>query len=59
MDAWSVVGYSTAEAIDLIGLQHDLCTSIEDQQQIFTQVSSVPFLFESLMSTLFGNSVNI
>jgi len=38
LDAWSVVGYSTAEAIDLIGLQHDLCTSIEDRQQIFTQV---------------------
>ena len=57
LDAWSVVGYSTAEAIDLIGLQHDLCTSVEDRQQIFTQVSSVPFLFESLMFTLFGISV--
>jgi len=38
LDAWSVVGYSTAEAIDLLGLQETLSTMKEEQQEIFTQV---------------------
>ena len=38
LDAWSVVGYSTAEAIDLLGLQEELCVMKEEQQEKFTQV---------------------
>ena len=41
MDAWSVVGYSTAEAIDLLGLQEELSIMKEEQQEKFTQVPSV------------------
>ena len=41
MDAWSVVGYSTAEAIDLLGLQEELCIMKEEKQEMFTQVPSV------------------
>ena len=39
LDAWSVVGYSTAEAIDLLGLQEELCIMKEEKQEMFTQVS--------------------
>ena len=45
LDAWSVVGYSTAEAIDLLGLQETLSTMKEEQQEIFTQVLIVAILF--------------
>jgi hypothetical protein len=38
LDAWSVVGYSTAEGIDLLGLQEELCIMKEEKQENFTQV---------------------
>ena len=41
LDAWSVVGYSTAEAIDLVGLQEELSIMKEEKQEMFTQVPSV------------------
>ena len=41
LDAWSVVGYSTAEAIDLLGLQEELSIMKEEKQEMFTQVPSV------------------
>ena len=40
LDAWSVVGYSTAEAIDLLGLQEELSIMKEEQKEKFTQVPS-------------------
>ena len=36
-----MVGYSTAEAIDLLGLQEELNIMKEEQKEKFTQVPSV------------------
>ena len=48
LDAWSVVGYSTAEAIDLVGLHEELSIMKEEKQEMFTQVPSVFFLNTSI-----------
>ena len=52
MDAWSVVGYSTAEAIDLLGLQEELNIMKEEQQEKFTQVPSVAISYSFLCMSM-------
>ena len=53
LDAWSVVGYSTAEAIDLLGLQEELCIMKEEEREQFTQVPSV-FFVNALIHSFHG-----
>ena len=57
LDAWSVVGYSTAEAIDLVGLQEELSIMKEEKQEMFTQVPSV--FFSILRSTNWDSHGNL
>ena len=52
-----MVGYSTAEAIDLVGLQEELSIMKEEKQEMFTQVPSV--FFSILRSTNWDSHGNL